>query len=332
MIQTVYRGIARVGDTVQILLNEQGVIRARVWIDDETLTAVSTTVANAPFLVSNTDTINNATSAPPASALAVPQANGKTTLLVVSRFQVLQIFLRSGSGQDNIANKNIIVQTYSDSAGETIIDTLKFRVYPTSGAIIQPATLTPLKTLNLAQARTTYDAAQRRLKVIENIRREGTFTILYYYNKELVQMNLGKLRPINLPLESQLIPYNKGRGEQIEMNFALVKPQFAPETAQLIQMLSDISNIPELNEVHVPETANAGDYRGIFRPTAIPEMRVQTEDFVLVLTNLDVNNSMSIGFDSVNNNAQVNFNAFQFRSSTTAEEIVSGLYLTSELA
>jgi hypothetical protein len=92
-----------------------------------------------------------------------------------------------------------------------------------------------------------------------------------------------------------------------------------------------LCNVPELQAIHVPDTATANDYRGVFRPTAIPEMRIRTEDFVLILTNLDVNHSMSIGFDSVNNNATSNFNSFSFRCSTTAYEVVSGLYLTSEL-
>jgi hypothetical protein len=261
----------------------------------------------------------------------LPNATGTTGLFTVGQFDILQILLRSGSAQDNLVNKNIRIRTFSDTAGQNQLDSQDIRVYPTTGGVLVAATLTPLRTLNFNAARTRYDAATRRLKIIENIRREGTFSILYYQNKQLVELDLGKLRPIVLPLESQLVPYNKGRGEQIEMNFSLVKPQFAPETAYLIQSLSDLCNVPELQAIHVPDTATANDYRGVFRPTAIPEMRIRTEDFVLILTNLDVNHSMSIGFDSVNNNATSNFNSFSFRCSTTAYEVVSGLYLTSEL-
>jgi len=331
MITTIHRGVARVGDILQVVINEAGVLRASVEILDNTLTSVTTTATGAPFVVSRTFVTPSNGSAGAQPTIHLPNANGTTGLFAVGQFDILQILLRGGTGQDNLVNKNIRVRTFSDTNGQNQLDSQDIRVYPATGGILVAATLTPLRTLNFNAARTRYDAATRRLKIIENIRREGTFTILYYQNKQLVELDLGKLRPIVLPLESQLVPYNKGRGEQIEMNFALVKPQFAPETAFLIQSLSDLCNVPELQAIHVPDTATANDYRGVFRPTAIPEMRIRTEDFVLILTNLDVNHSMSIGFDSVNNNATSNFNSFSFRCSTTAYEVVSGLYLTSEL-
>lgn len=329
MITTISRGVARLNDLVQIVINEQSVRTAQVSIID-TLTAVDTTAAAAPFVVSQSFATPSSGAAGGAPVIHLPDATGKTAAFLVNTFDILQLFLRGGTGQNSLTNKTMRVQTF-DSDG-VLLDTQDIRVYPATGGVIQSATLTPLRTLNFNAARTRYEAASRRLKVVENIRREGSFSILYYQNKELVEFNLGKLRPVTMPLESQLIPYNKGRGEQIEMNFSLVKPQFAPETADFIQSLSDLCNVPELQQIHVPETATAADYRGIFRPTAIPEMRIRTEDFTLILTNLDVNHSMGIGFDSVNNNATANFNAYQFRCSTTAEEIVSGLYLTSELS
>jgi len=176
MITTVHRGVARVGDILQVVINEAGVLRANVEILDDSLTSVTTTAIGAPFVVSRTVATPPDGSAGVLPTIHLPNASGKTGLFAVSQFDILQILLRGGTGQNDITNKTIRIRTFSDASGQNQIDSQDIRVYPTTGGILVAATLTPLRNINFNEARTRYDAAARRLKIVENIRRELTLT------------------------------------------------------------------------------------------------------------------------------------------------------------